>query len=684
MKLEESHGAEIGGAFVRRVVWRQGLVGVVAFMIVALLAPWSLMLESPGLAQLWLTCLEVGAFAVAATILLSSPRMRRARQVVRLAALEPERVSPEDIGALADLPFALTARFVIVGAVAATLMGVPEIRPEGLGQAHAIILGLLTFTIVCASAVVHYVTIRDATIRAIDLSPLEPITAWLESESLRLAPRRRVARKILFAVVAPVALVGVGTLLVAQAQLRAFVEKDRSATATQLVHTALDPLPEALAEAGREDAVAAAAAHGFLVQRHRGTLSAPVQPERLPGGQVRTTLELEEGHASVRYTVALASEVVNTSIWIALVAVLLAALLGAAFGRMLATDLVLATEQVSTLGTDAVLRGDVNLAARARFAVVAQLGRSVEALAERFREFAAAQERALQVKASAGRMKQLLFASVSHDLKSPLNSILGFAELVREEPLSQSQLESLELVSSRGRELLALIETILDAARVEAGQLQLMLQPIPASELMNDALSKARDLHGQPNAEMIVELARDMPPLAADPAYASRAVAVLIAHSMDIAGPVRRHALRVRGALSASSEDVQAMALLHIEYEVAGDRASLLESQLRGKIHQGTGRGAALRLSLARSIIELHGGAVEFERGAHGTSIVTCRLPISDRPSLGPSSPSLAARPSAPRQEEPTLVMYDPARDQLSSDPDGPTLVMPSKRRDRD
>ena len=678
MKVDDSSavevgGVEVGGAFMRRVLLRQGSIVVVAFMVVALLAPWSLMLEGPGLSELWLSVLEVGAFGVTATALLSLQRMRRARQVLRSAALEPERVEAEDIGALADLPFALTWRFVAVGAVAATLTGVPEIRPEQLDQARAIILALLTFTIICASAVVQYVVIRDATIRAIDLTPLESITSWLEREALRLAPRQRVTRKILLAVVAPVALVGVGTLLVAQAQLRTFVEKSRAATATQVAVVALAPVVEAMGETGREDALAAAAAHGFFVRHDRAALVQPSSPERLRGGQVQALVALEEGHAVVRYTAALASEVVATSIWIALVAVLLAALLGAVFGRMLAADLVLATQQVSTLGADAVLRGDVRLAAPARFAVVAELGRSVEALAERFREFAAAQERALEVKSSAQRMKQLLFASVSHDLKSPLNSILGFAELVREEPLSPAQAESLQLVAGRGRELLALTETILDAARVEAGQLQLSLQPVLATELINDALAKARDLHGQQPTEVIVELARNMPALLVDQAYAARAIAVLIAHSMDTAAPARRRALRVRGGLPVGTRDGDGMARLHIEYDVAGSRASLLEAQLRGQIHKGTGRGAALRLSLARSILELHGGRVDVESSAHGASVVICRLPAAE--SSRQPTPSRPV-PQLDDLDGPTLVRRDP----ILTDLDGPTRVIPKKK----
>ena len=71
-----------------------------------------------------------------------------------------------------------------------------------------------------------------------------------------------------------------------------------------------------------------------------------------------------------------------------------------------------------------------------RYTQVAALNNAIDILAGRFRIFARAQERAIEARAAARKLRSLLFASVSHDLRSPLNSILGFAGLVRQKPLS--------------------------------------------------------------------------------------------------------------------------------------------------------------------------------------------------------------------------------------------------------
>jgi signal transduction histidine kinase len=203
---------------------------------------------------------------------------------------------------------------------------------------------------------------------------------------------------------------------------------------------------------------------------------------------------------------------------------------------------------------------------------------------------------------------------VSHDLKSPLNAILGFTELVRRaQPVTPGQAESLSLIERRGRELLALIETILDAARVEAGQLTLVLDDLDPKTVLEQAVIKGRDLGGDRELQVVLEMAPALPRLRVDRVRLSRAVATFVACAMrEAEGPTVRIVVGVEPGRR-----------LRVEIEVPGERfrTSEIAAALDPPRAPGAAphRGLALALRLGRSIIELHGGDVELvERPGSG------------------------------------------------------------------
>src|SRR6185295_863728 len=151
-----------------------------------------------------------------------------------------------------------------------------------------------------------------------------------------------------------------------------------------------------------------------------------------------------------------------------------------------------------------------------RYTQVAALNNAIDILAGRFRIFARAQERAIEARAAARKLRSLLFASVSHDLRSPLNSILGFTTLVRQKPLSPPQRESLGFIEQSGRELLALIETILDMAKIEAGRLVLGRADVSLGIVVAEAIRSARLLASGRSFELELEVEGGLPRIEAD------------------------------------------------------------------------------------------------------------------------------------------------------------------------
>jgi signal transduction histidine kinase len=626
---------DAAGRFSQRVIARQALMGIAAWLVLATFAPKLLVLDwevTLGLLSV-LALLTLLAFAASTAMAIFA--LRRHRFVIRAIGLGTTAIAPGDLADLADLPSSLTFRWFGVSSLCAALELVPGVRPAMLDDGRAVSLFILAITILSAAAIPSYVLIRRATIDLLELAPLDQMTMLLETLELKQIPRRRLTLRVLLAVAAPVALMGTGAALVTHAHLRTLTEQSRRATALLIARVSLEAGPGTGTPdlMGRGDAIAAAAGYGFVARIDTAAVeTTETTMSREADGQLTVVTPLERGQAVIHFSADLTPEDTSIAVAVGLLAVLIAGALGGLFGRVLGDDLGLATRSLQLLGTESVLRGGGALLARpARFAVVESLGRAIEELTGRFRVFAAAQERALDMRAAAQRMRGLLFASVSHDLKSPLNAILGFAELVAQEPLTAAQRESLQLITRRGRELLALIETILDAARVEAEQLNLHVRLVDVRRLIGEALRKARELCGSPDTPIAVEIADDLPSVSADPAYATRALAVIIAHALRVAAADPSAKLvRLRAVAPPDVDDRSPRERVVIEVEYGSRELENGElERLFARQATGRGQGLTLGLSLARSVIELHGGSVDVAGSQDGAPVCRVSLPLT-------------------------------------------------------
>ena len=586
-------------------------LGTIALL--AALAPHFLLL-SGLVAQGGIVSLSVGiAVGGVFGMLRSAWRLRRLRFALRALAVGSSAVEPQELLEMSDEPKQVLIGWTVPSLLSA-LLSTTIFRPKLLDLTTGVTLCLLGAVIVAAAALPLFGLLRTAFSQALELSPPDKMRDVVEGAEKRGLIVERVSRRMIAAVTTPVAFLSLGAALIVGAHLRRADERSREETARVLARASLEARPGPVAGAGLGAAIEQGRALGFdaMVRSY----SQGYAVTRGQDGVVTVVTPLDDGSAEVRFLGTTQGVLGLAFVGVALMMTALAGWLGTMLGTALGRDLRAATRDVRDLGTEAVLSGGTRVVRAARFRMVAQLGHAIEQLAGRFRVFAKAQERSIDARQAAARMRGLFFASVSHDLKSPLNAILGFTELVRNTELSPGQLESLDLIDRRGRELLALIETILDAARVEAGQLSLLLDAAEVPSLLESASMKGIDLASSPEVVIMPSCDDNLPLVRVDPVRIPRALATFVAHALrsTTSGELHVHGSAVPGGVRIDLE------LPHPDPEVEALRKP------KPRRAETQHRGLALGLRLARSVVELHGGTVEIgERG--GVPAVSVLLP---------------------------------------------------------
>ena len=590
---------------VPRILGIQLLFSVGSATLVAVIAPWLLLYRGPlATAGTIVLLLGIGAGGVVAA-LRAWWRLSRHRFVLRALSMGSRAVEPHELAALLEEDRHISIGWLIPSVVFLVIAS-SVMAPRVLDVHTGLSLALLGTILVAAASLPLHVLVRATLMKAIELAPPDVMRDVVEPAAERGQSTKKLRDRLLVAVVTPVVFVTIGSALITAAHLRRDDTSKREETARALARASLEPQPSLVDGAGIARALDEARQSDFVATVHPDPREYELR--NIEGGIVELAAPLDGGSATVRFNGSTVPVLSREAILVSGLAVLGAIALGLLLARALNDDLTSAIRGVRMLNTDTVMRGGSQWTRPARFRAVATLGRSVEQLAARFRVFAEAQERAINAREAVTRTRGLFFASVSHDLKSPLNAILGFTELVRDSPnITEGQEESLEVLETRGRELLALIETILDAARVEAGQLTLVHEPINMSELIGDAIEKGRDLGGNRLVDVVGEIGDGIPTVIADRLRLARALATFIGHAARTGGEGPAH-LR---ALPSDSSGV----ILDVEVPSRGYPAKRLSALLHRDHQPGTAehRGLALALSLARSIIELHGGSLTVE-----------------------------------------------------------------------
>ncbi len=260
---------------------------------------------------------------------------------------------------------------------------------------------------------------------------------------------------------------------------------------------------------------------------------------------------------------------------------------------------------------------------------------------DRFRIEHVLRERAEALEA-ADRLKSEFIKHVSYELRTPLNTIVGFAELLSTEefgPLNERQGAYVKDILAASTTLTSLVSDILDLALIESGALRLELERVELSAMLNDVAAHAREWGGKVGLTLTVECPEEAGIFLGDTRRVRQVVYNLLSNAFKFTP--KGGAIVLGGRIDG--EDVQIWVQDNGPGIAPEVRANVFE-RFAAKSHNGQRGGAGLGLALVNRFVELHDGWVEIESQNGGKdekagTLVRCHFPRRIQDDLPPPSP---------------------------------------------
>jgi signal transduction histidine kinase len=258
-----------------------------------------------------------------------------------------------------------------------------------------------------------------------------------------------------------------------------------------------------------------------------------------------------------------------------------------------------------------------------------------------FNEMADELEREASQRDQLDRLKDEFVLTASHELRSPLTSVQGFAELLmlERDSLTQKQVETVEIILDNCRHLVGLLNDLLDLARSDAGRLAIKPVPTELEPLIDDVVRTMRAQTEPGGQTLSQQVDPDLPRVEAEPGRLRQILVNLVtnAHEYSPGGAsievrARRDGEEIEISVKDDGPGIPAEQVEHIFERFTRGDAGL--TQRVG----GTGLG----LAISKSLIELHGGSIAVDSTVGDGSTFRVRLPVPAQASAWQPAPAAA------------------------------------------
>ena len=274
----------------------------------------------------------------------------------------------------------------------------------------------------------------------------------------------------------------------------------------------------------------------------------------------------------------------------------------------------------------------------------------------------------------ASKLKSQFLANMSHELRTPLNSIIGFTNLILTDdiqPPTGDQKEGLEIVLRNAKNLLALINDILDLSKIEAGRMTISPEEFAIDTVIGDALATVEPLIGEKPVKLLKEIDPAVPNLRSDPARIKQIILNLLSNAAKFTEEGH-----IVVAVRMVDENFMSVAVEDTGTGIPQDFLEMIFEEFRQvdgtstRRHGGTGLGLAISRKLARIL----GGDLTVQSELGKGSVFSLTVPVSYRlnekeeseKEVGsPPSSSLSLNDATPESKTNLVVCIDDDPDVL-------------------
>lgn len=256
------------------------------------------------------------------------------------------------------------------------------------------------------------------------------------------------------------------------------------------------------------------------------------------------------------------------------------------------------------------------------------------------------------------RHKSEFLSDMSHELRTPLNAVIGFSELLLGDtygPLAEQQRERVHDIATAGRQLLALVNDILDLSRIEAGRVELKIADIDIRSSMDDAVALLQPIADKKKVKVEAILQPKPLLVSADPDRVRQIMVNLLSNAIKFTP--------ANGSVEIDANEDGATARIEVRdtgIGISPDDARKLFSpftQLEGGVHAG---GAGLGLSISKRLVELMSGEIGLDSTVGTGSIFYFTLPRTAEKEAAPKqSRSRSLEPKKWASKRRILVIED-------------------------